>query len=223
MTSKFVHVDEPIALAMTLIPNSDSMQKAIARQWAYMGLRDIGPGEHWFDEAILYPNDNLVMKKPADMYKPMDIALYDSAGMELKSSYKGRGSRIHAGNIAVQNGIYAPTLGSAIDLSEDAYAFYLGTNGIDVASAKVKYLKLPIGDDGLPLIPEGQVLAIAFFIRWMWSIKTNVANDRQLSEIDWKKARIEARNAMKMPNGIEMEQVAKEWVSLLNAPQFKQF
>ncbi len=228
MDKTFVSVDEPIALAMTLIPNANSMDKAIARQWAYMGLRDIGPGIHWFEDAVLYPNSNLSFRKPDDMWKAKDVALYqqgtDGSLTELKFSYKGLGRRIHASsNIVLAGGQYSPVSGAPIDLSEDAYFFHLGSNGSDVTCMKLTYWKLPIDSYGLPLVPEHQVLAIALFIRWMWSVKENVANDRQLSRLDYLQARGEARSRNKVPSGIEMEQVAKEWVNLLNAPQFKQF
>lgn len=224
MDKTFVHVDEPIALAMTLIPNSSSMDKAVARQWAYMGLRDIGPGMHWFEDCVLYPSSNLSMRKPDDMWKPRSLALFNQAGEELRYSYKGLGRRLHSsGNVHLDSGEYAPSLGAPIDLSEDSYFFHLGSNGSDVYCAKVTYWKLPIDSYGLPLVPEHQVLAIAMFIRWMWSISNSDKQDRQLSRQDYMAARGEARGRNKIPNGLEMEQIAKEWVSLLNAPQFKRF
>lgn len=227
MESNFIHVDEAVAMAMTLIPDANSMDKAIARHWAYMGLRDIGPGLHWFGECELTPSSNLSVKKPVDMYKALDIALYgretDGTLKEYRYAYRGLGKRIHAGNVDQATGNYAPVNHAPVDLSEDAYCFHLGSNGSGVTTVKLKYLRLPIGSDGLPLIPEGQQLAIAFFIRWMWSVRQNVVSDRQLSRADYLEARRDARAKGKVPSGIEMEQVAKEWVSLLNAPQFKQF
>jgi hypothetical protein len=227
MDSRFVNVDEAVALADTLVPEG-KLNKAIARAWAYSGLRDIGPGEHWFAEKELIPNANLSVHKPSDMYKAIDIALYHKTEggqkIEYRFSYKGLGKRIHSdGNTVREDGIYSPASGAPIDVSEDAYCFHLGSNGSQVNCIKLKYWRLPIGDDGLPLIPEHQVLAIAFFIRWMWAVKENVANDRALSRQDYLNARREARASSKMPSGIEMEQVGKEWTSLLNSPRFKQF
>jgi len=228
MDSSFVHVDEPVALAMTLIPNSSSVEKAVARQWAYMGLRDIGPGMHWFEDCVLYPSSNLSMRKPDDMYKPIDLALFkqesDGSLSELRYSYKGLGRRIHAsGNVHLDGGTYGPLLHAPIDLSEDSHFFHLGSNGGDVFCAKIKYWKLPVDAYGLPKIPEHQVLAIAFFIRWMWAMANSDKQDRQLSRSEYIAARSEARGRNKIPNGLEMEQVSKEWINLLNAPQFKKF
>lgn len=228
MDKSFVHVDEPIALAMTLIPDSDSMDKTIARSWAYMGLRDIGPGQHWFEDCVLYPSTNLSFRKPDDMYKPIKIALFsrnDSGDLvEMRYSYKGLGRRLHqSSNALLATGEYAPEFGAAIDLSEDSHFFHLGSNGSGVYCAKVNYWKLPIDSYGLPMIPEHQVLPIALFIRWMWSVSRGDNTDRQMSRVDYLSARAEARVKNKIPNGIEMEQIAKEWMSLLNAPQFKQF
>lgn len=225
MDSQFIHIDEAVAIAQTLLPENFSKDKAIARQWAYMGLRNIGPTAHWFATCTLKPNDNLTMKKPDDMWKAIDIALYDSAGCELRYSYKGLGRRIHASRFsALEQGEYLPNAGAPIDLSEDTHAFHLGSNGSGVAFAILKYWQLPIGVDGLPLIPEGLALAVAFFIRWMWTVKTNEnQSDRQISELNYKAERAKARAEANMPSGIEMEQIGKEWTSLIGAPQFKNY
>jgi hypothetical protein len=159
------------------------------------------------------------------MWKPIDIALFTASNKELRFSYKGMGSRIHSGrNSLITDGQYSPMQGAAVDLSEDAYSFHLGSNGGDVSYAVLKYWKLPIDVDGLPIIPEGLVLAIALFIRWMYAIKMNEnQSDRQLSEASYKVERAKARSEGNMPSGIEMEQLAKEWSSLLGAPMFKMF
>src|SRR5687768_13603533 len=108
MENVFIHVDQPIALAMTLIPNHSTVEKAVAREWAYQGLRDIGPGMHWFEDCVLYPDSNLSMRKPTDMYKVRDIALYaqneDGSLTELRYSYRGLGRRIHqSSNVLVDS------------------------------------------------------------------------------------------------------------------------
>ncbi|HEY0751632.1 MAG TPA: hypothetical protein VGD26_10775 [Chitinophagaceae bacterium] len=224
MDSTFTNIDEAIELATTLIPNSTTFDKAIGKQWGYLGLRDIGVGPHWFEDCVLYPNSNLSIRKPDDMWKPIDIALLDSSGQELRYSYRGLGRRMHtSGIISLDSGEYAPGAHAPIDLSEDAHFFHLGSNGSDVYCAKVKYWKLPIDTYGQPMVPEHQVLAIALFIRWMWSLANSDKQDRQLSRMDYLSARSEARALGKMPSGIEMDQVAKEWVNLMNTPQFKKF
>ncbi len=226
MTETFVHVDEAVAMAMTLLPEQSTLDKAIARHWSYMGLRNIGPTHHWYEECIIYPNENLTLKKPDDLWKAIDIALYTYTGQELRYSFKGMGSgRIHTPQtLALQQDQYSPVLGAPIDLSEDTHAYHLGSNGAGVSYATLRYWQLPITVDGLPQIPEGLVLAVALFIRWMWSIKQNMdKGDRQLNEITYKSERAKCLSETKMPSGIELEQVGKEWTSLLNSPKFKQF
>lgn len=224
MNTTFINVDEPIAIAMSIIPNSDSFDEALARQWAYMGTRDIGASYHWIEDAVLYPNSNLSIRKPDDMWKAQDIALFNSAGKELLFSYRGLGKRIHAsGHAALDNAQYAPSLHAPIDLSEDSHFFHLGSNGADVHHVKLKYWKLPVDHHGQPMIPEHQALAVALFIRWMWGMANSDKEDRKLSRIEYLQARSEARALGKMPSGIEMDQVAKEWNSLMNAPQFKNY
>ncbi len=225
MDSTFTHIDEAVAIAMTLLPREISMDKAIARQWAYLGLRNIGPTQHWFEVCTLYPNENRIMKKPNDMWKAIDIALYDGSGANLRYAYRGLGRRIHASrNGLIERGEYFPSAQAPIDLSENEHAYELGTNGDAVAYAVLKHWKLPIDIDGLPMIPEGLTLAVAFFIRWMWAIKMKEDKaDRQLAEANYKTERAKALSETKMPSGIEQEQVAKDWMSLLGAPQFKNY
>ena len=229
MDSNFVHIDEPIALAMTMIPNSSTVEKAVARAWAYQGLRDIGPGQHWLEDCVLYPDSNLSMRKPDNMYKIRSIALFkrgsDGTLTEQHYSYRGLGRRIHSNrNQLAADGQYDPASGAPIDLSEDAYFLHLGSNGSDVYCAKISYWKLPIDAQGMPLIAEYQVLAIALFIRWMWSLGNPDKGDRQLSRMDYLSARTEARGKAKLPSGLEMDQAAKEFSSLLSTvPTFKQF
>jgi hypothetical protein len=216
MDKSFVNVEEAIATAESFLPEGISLTRPFARQWAYLALRDIGPGDHWFEECWLYPNENLNMRKPDNMWKPIDIALYDSSGNELKFVYRGLGHRKHR--------LDRVDLQPYIDLSEDTHCFILGSNGTSVNKAFLQYWRLPIDEDGTPLVPESQVLAIAFFIYWMWEKKqrTNQSAIAQARQ-DYLEARREARNRSKMPSGIAFEQAAKEWTSMLNSPQFKQF
>lgn len=224
MNKTFVSIDEPIAVAMGLIPNRDSFDKALARQYGYMAARDIGASAHWIEDCVLYPNSNLSMRKPDDMWKAKDIALLDSSGSELSFAYRGLGRRIHAsGHLALDNGEYAPVLHAPIDLSEDSHFYHLGSNGSVVFCAKVKYWKLPVDVYGQPMIPEYQTLAIALFIRYMWTMANSDKEDRKLTRAEYRQARSEARAIGNMPSGIEMDQVAKEWNNMMNAPQFKSF
>lgn len=220
----FVHVDEAVALGMSLIDGSNSMDKAVARQWAYEAVRDIGPTDSWFKQCTLYPNENRSFKKPIDMWKPIDIALYDSAGCELRFSYKGLGKRIHRGNTLITQGTYAPALHAAIDLSEDKNYFHLGSNGATVVAAFINYWQLPVDEDGLPIIPEGQKLAVAFFISWLWAKRQREnQTDIATSRADYMAQRAKCRNEANLPNGINMDQIGKDFTSMINAYNPKQF
>src|SRR5688572_24084225 len=98
MDSSFIHVDAAIATAESMLPDGGTLNRPFARQWAYLALKDIGATGHWLAETTLYPNDNLSMKKPQDMWKSIDIALYGTSNgitQELRYSYKGLGKRIH--------------------------------------------------------------------------------------------------------------------------------
>jgi hypothetical protein len=222
MAKRFLSLDEVVAEAMTVVPGATSEDELIARQWAYNALRQFGPSNDYIDVATLYP-ENLTLRKPDDLYKPLDIALFDGTGLELRNKYRAGGQRIHSRN----NNLGELTSASdsydlSVEVSEDDYFFYLSSNGIAVAYAKLRYFRLPVDEHGIPQFPESTRLPVLLFIRYMWALRTG-ARDVSFHEQSWKVARNEARGANKVPNGLAYKQFAKEWISMMPNNKFDRF
>ena len=216
MTTKFVPVDEVVATAETFIGPQSATDRNVMKQWAYLGLRNIGPSKVWIENCILYAKD-LEMRKPDDMYKPIDIALFTENNAEVKFAYRGTGLPIHAPkNSITRSGLYQPEFGAVIDLSDDNYYFHLGSNGGNVSYAKLKYFKLPIDENKMPLIPEDHVLALAFFIQWIWSKrKGDNRSEIEQNRQDWVKEKRRVRSNNQLPSQIEADEINRKWMSMI--------
>jgi hypothetical protein len=222
MKRKFVPLEEVVATAMTLVVPADDSDRNVFRQWAYLGLRDIGPTNAWVDDCVLYPEE-LKLPKPEYMYKPITLALYDANNTELLYAYRGSGRRVHSpSNSITADGVYDPNFGAVIDVSEDAYYFHLGSNATSVSYAKLKYLKLPVDENNNIMFPEDTVLAIALFIRYMWAARSN-SNMVTVYERSWVMARNAARGRSKTPTTMEADEIVRKWITLIPRLKYKEF
>jgi hypothetical protein len=223
MAKRFLSLDEVVAEAMSIIPGASSEEQLLAKQWAYVGLRDLGPSRDYIEVATLYPED-LTMRKPDDLYRTIDMALFNSSNQEIPSKYRGGKLRIHSrrdtrlDNYQVGSDPYF----GAVEISEDDYHFFISSNSEDVAYAKLRYFRLPVDKDGKPQIPEDSRLAIMLFIRYMWSLRT-MSKDVSFAEASWKQARAEVRGKNKLPHGLAYKQYAKEWMSMIPNLNFDTF
>lgn len=222
-TSTFAPVDRVIALAMSTLESADTIDRAYFKEWAYEGLKQLGPSTSWYAEAVLYPTE-LAMRKPEDMYEVIDIALYDSSGAELKFAFRGLGTRVHGSdNSLLNNDTYAPVLGAPIDLSEDGYYFHIGSNGSSVAYAKVKYWRYPVDEQGQLLIPEDDVFCLALFCRYCFYMRKDDKTGMAMAKNSWIAARNEQRSAHKLPSMLEGTEIARSWNSMIKKIRFKKF
>lgn len=208
---------------MSIIENADTMDRAYFKEWVYLGLLDIGPTLDWFGECTLYP-DTFTLKKPDGFHSAIDITLFDANGGELKSTYRGLGTRIHASdNGLINDAMYAPTLGAPIDLSEDAYYFHLGSNSTQVSYAILKYWQFPFDENGDLLIPETDVLPLALFIRYMWYLRKDDKQGIVMGNQKWIAARNEARGAHRTPSMLVGTEIARTWNSMIQKQRYKKF
>lgn len=214
MANQFLTIDEVTSEAMSIVPGATTEEQLLARQWAYIALREIGPSSDNIDIAILYP-DNFKLIKPVDYHRVIDLALYNAQDQELITYYRNGKKRIHVPyNIYQSSEIYSPTVESYIELSEDAYAFNLSSNAGTVAYAKLRYFKFPVDENNQPMFPEFTRYAVMMFIRYMWSLRMG---DQQFGSYlaEWKMARAEARGKAKLPNGLLYKKLATEWVTMI--------
>jgi hypothetical protein len=222
-SSSFVSVDQVIATAKSINEKADTIDRAYFKEWVYLGLNELGPNTSWYNEATIYPTE-MSLRKPLNMHSAIDLALYDSTDTELRYVLRGKGSRIHSSDNALLNSnTYAPTLGSPVDVSEDAYYFNLGSNGDQVSYAFLKYWQFPEDENGDLLIPETDVLPLSIFLKYMWYMrKDDKVGMGQFHNL-WIAARNEARTAHKLPSMLEGTEIARGWNSMIKKYRFKTF
>jgi hypothetical protein len=161
----YVPINEVVAEAISVVGvTSDDPEtlKAFARQWIWRAVQDLPVTE---DNIKVCSIDvkNLMMKKPEDMRRFLDIALYDENDCYIPHTFYTGKKRIFP----------EPTDCQPVDLSEDPYAFILGTNGDNVAYGKVRYFAYPIDSDGYPMIREEDVLTCVYYVRLCASMRKN--------------------------------------------------
>lgn len=223
-TSSFVSIDVVRSTAKSIMEDADTMDRAYFDEWVYLGLGEIGPNGAWISPpTTLYPV-NMELLKPKDMYAPISVGLYNSSNQELRYTYRGQGKRVHlSGNNNIDASIYAPEFGAPIDLSEDAYYFYLGSNGTAVSYAKITYLKFPVDELGNMLIPETDVLALAHFVRYMWMMRKNDKQGERMARASWISMRNEARATHRIPSELVATEIARTFNSMIQKMRYKTF
>jgi hypothetical protein len=219
MANRFLTLDEVAANAMTIVPTKSTEDRNIFKQWAWIALRDLGPSYDNIDVCTLYPSSH-DLRKPQDFAMAMDIALFDSNDNELKYKFRRGKYRIH------QQSIQTDTCGTVIELSESPFFFHMSTDTISdrVAYAVLRYFKLPVDKDGVPMVPETALLAIMSFIRYMWELKEG--SDRLMiatTQATWNQERERAKGRFRNTNMLMGKQIAKEWMSLIGTPNFDRF
>jgi hypothetical protein len=213
MAKRFLTLDEIVSEAASLVKGASAEERLWFKQWAWRGLRDIGPMSENIDVSTLYP-ENLTFRKPDNFYKAIDIGLFDGRDNEFKSKYRSGKGRVHnSRNVFIKDGIYNSDFDGTIEISEDSNFFYLGTNGKDVVYAKLRYFKLPVDSEGNPVFPEYMAKAVTMYILWYWAIRED--GDDKGAEDRYLRARNEARAQGKVPNGLLYKQLAKEWNSMI--------
>ena len=223
MTTSFVSLDETIDTAISFLDGADAIDRNIFKQWVYLGLRQIGPSNAWVKDATLYVED-FMFRKPDDCYKLIDVALFTDQNQELSYAYRGQGTRIHSNRRLQTLSNSTNPITNVIDLSEDPYYLHVGTTqdqlGSIVSYAKIKYLQLPIDEDGNPKIPENHVFAIAMFIVWRWTAKdkSNWHVSTQAKQ-DWIEQRNIAKSLNRLPSQLEGTEIARKWMTMI--PNFK--
>lgn len=229
----FVTLDETVATAASTIADANSQFRLIARQWiCRLALPQLGISEDDVKTVTLYPT-SLAVPKPSDMRALLDISLFDANDRPLDHKFRYGAKRIYrdtrtAIGAVVDGGDSVSTTGAIpIDLGMDNYSFHLGTNGADVAAMIVRYYAYPTDDNGLPLIREDEMLALAFFCRFMWSVRNNAPlNVREMDRMQWATQcdMIRARKKMASLSPEHMKQITNLWVrGLPNFSFSKQF
>jgi len=212
MASKYITVDALIAEASSTIKNFTEQEKQLARQWCFTALRQIGVGKQDIKVSDpLYLTDWSVTK-PDDLASVIDLALFDSAGSEIITKYKGFANHQTEGSTArVHQDARSSKL--ALQVSEDDTYFNVEEFADDSpteAYIVVKYYGYPVDANGFPKIPETHTVAIMMYIRWMWSMRerTNLG-EQQIARDQWLRERASAYGKMKTPSQLEGKEIAR--------------
>lgn len=179
----YVDFDGVLAEAISVIGASgdDEVAKNFGRQWIWRCVTDFPVSE---DNIKVCRIDvkNLLLKKPSEMQRFLEVALYDVNDNFIPHVFHTGQKRIYPNvesysyNVVLNEGEddeETVTYTAPVDLSEDRNSFVLGTNGSNVSYAQVRYFAYPLDNNGLPMIREEEVLACVYFVRFMWSLRKN--------------------------------------------------
>lgn len=172
----YVPLDDVVAEALSIVGDDQDkeMLKLLARQWAWRAVLKLPVSDDNIKVCKIEAK-NLFLKKPSDMRRYLDMALYDANGGYLHHVYHKGQKRIYPDftRFPTASNSNNPPQCDPVDLSEDAHAFYIGTNGSDVSYALVRYFAYPLDNRGMPMIREEDVLTCVYFIRLCASQKKN--------------------------------------------------
>jgi hypothetical protein len=216
-------INQVVATAMSVLEGADTGDRTFFKEWIYLGMLEIGPNLVWYKEAALYPT-TFTLKKPDGFHSAVDLALFDGSNTEIRYVWRGTGTRIHASDNTLLNaGVYAPTQGAPVDVSEDQYYYHLGSNSGTVNYAILKYWELPFDENGDLLIPETDIMALVLFLRYMWYMRKNDKQGIALAQPLWIRSRNEARAAHRIPSMLEGLEIARTWNSMIRKQRYKTF
>jgi len=224
----YLPLNAVIAEAISITPDTDAADWSIARQWAMTALEQLGTSEDEI-QACTITAKNLILKKPKDMRHYIEMALYDANGVYVPHTFRAGKKRIYPDtriSPATTISPSDPPYTVSVDVSEDQTAFYLGTNGADVAYAAVRYYAYPLDNNGYPMIRQDEKFAIMCYIRWAKSAKKNenqseIANN--WTQWAWQNDRVVARKkAMSLSND-KAKTISRSWVRLLPNFNYSKF
>lgn len=210
---RYFTIEEVVANVSTIIPEAKKKDRNIFRQWAYLAERQLGFGGDTEVKTSpkLAVTDGIIVK-PSDFISAVDLALLDDNNRDFRYIYKGKGKRIHP----EQNRI-TDSERDYIKVSEDSNCFYLSSNASNITCARLKYYGLPLDEDGELKVPEHHLQAIMMYIKYMWA----TANESRNYNVDphyqrWLIESSRAKSKNKMPSMLEGQQIASEWMSLID-------
>lgn len=207
----YVDIDTVIARAETVIPKATTEDKAVWREWTWMSLQDLGISDEDIKSATLYPKNGLC-KKPDDFRVLVDLVCVDSSNAQLTHKFRTKGHRLY---YDIRN-LLQMSSGIPVDVSEDRFNFILGTNASEVAAVNIRYFSYPIDKKtGMPMIREDEVMAIIYFIRYMWAMrKDDNRSEIQEKQVAWfrESDRVRAKKKMTSLTEEKAKSIGKSWM-----------
>lgn len=170
---KYVELESVVARAISVVGVGidNELMKNFAREWIWMAVLDLPVSEDNI-KVCQIESKNLTMKKPDDMRRFLEIALYDDQDRYIPHVFHAGKKRIYPDTRVFPMSVDASyECGVPVDLSEDQFAFYIGTNGSNVSYGLVRYFAYPLDKDGMPMIREDDVMTCVYFVRFMASMR----------------------------------------------------
>lgn len=219
---RIIQMDEVVANAASIIPKEDREARNLMRQWAYLGARELLHNKADIETETITPTNRIILK-PDYFIRAIDLAVFNASGQELVYRFNGATKdRIHTVNqYGDRNNADYPI----ITVSEQSDGYVLDSYyGDDVASAALRYYKLPI-DTGTdePYFYSEQLLALMMFIRWMFFLRKGDMGQAGAAEKAWMKEQRKVKIRNKMPDGLEMKEIAKTWNSMIQKKFYNTF
>jgi len=190
-----IGVDDIIATVQSSGKTITSHDKLIFRQWiAVLCLPVLGLAEEDVKTVALLPINGTV-PKPDDVRCVIDISLFDVNGCPLAHKFRRGGQRIYRDDRILPAALVTPPDNTAqalsglipVDVSEDAYSIFLGTNADRVTTILLRYYAAALDDGGYPLIRTDESMAILLFLHYMIAMRDNEnQSEIQAKEIRWK-------------------------------------
>lgn len=209
ITDSYITLDEVVDNAATTLRGSDNFDRNLMRQWAAIGERQIGFHLGAVKNCKIDVVD-LSIKKPMDyVNKGLDeMGIFTSDGKEIRYTYRGYGKPVLPKRNARE---------FTVEVTEDAHYWHLDSTAEGAAYAHIRYYGFPTDEDGMPLIPAHHLLALMYFCRYMYGLRNPDMADPNAEQQRWTIEAAKARNKNKIPSRIELREIAKDWMHMLNA------
>ena len=212
---RYYTLDETVALAQSVSPESTDTERVFMDEWIYHGLRQMGVDKNSVKACAVKVND-LGIAKPRDFYSARDLVLVNSSGNEVDYIYRNGSRRIHT-NINSK-----PRF---VEISEDADFFHLSSDAVaaDVTDAIIEYYALPSTEEGDLLIPEIKVFALMHFIKYMLAFRNSSPRLREYKQY-WEKEAARIRSKGATPSQLEFKEgTARTYMSMITKPTRDRF
>ncbi len=208
ISESYITLQEVVDNAATIIKASDNFDRNLMKQWAMIGEKEIGFHLGAVKNCRIDVVD-LSIRKPSDYYNSglQELGLYTSSGQEIRYTYRGAGKKV-----LPKREIRDYT----VEITEDKFYWHLDSLGRGAAYAAVRYYGFPVDEDELPLIPRHHLLALMYFIRYMYSMRNPEELNTSQEESRWLREASRARVKNKMPSKVQLKEIAKDWMNMMS-------
>jgi hypothetical protein len=223
----YVSLSHVTAFAKTLVKDADNINTNVWREWVYNALLNLGIGDDEIDVAELTPiGDSLTVPIPPNCRHILELSLFKADGTQLTHKFRSGVRRLFSDKRVSDSVSVGISDGIPVDVSNDDTSIILGTNGGQVATILIRYFKYPLDENDDPKIREEDVMACAYFIKFMESMRNN-SNRSEVAQYEqmWYREADRARARKKMGSMTEdkAKTMLKDMMRLIPSFRHSQF